>query len=103
MQSKSSLKRLSEARKAEKKFSNFNTTISLRRSAVLPPRNSAKQSREETSRGRLPREGDVRGGLKERSHSISHAGQSRVPAMAAVRVAHESAGQEDHEEDHSHE
>lgn len=31
------------------------------------------------------------------------AGENTVSAMAAVCVAHESAGQEDHEEDHSHE
>lgn len=32
-----------------------------------------------------------------------YAGENTVSAMAAVCVAHESAGQEDHEEDHSHE
>jgi len=34
---------------------------------------------------------------------IVRAGETAVSAMAAVRVAHESAGQKDHEEDDSHE
>jgi len=34
---------------------------------------------------------------------IVRAGEIAVSAMAAVRVAHESAGQKDHEEDDSHE